>query len=302
MNCGTKYDEYKSKLPSKSVNGISVRSIGDVCKRNLKRIILGHLNINSIRNKFDLFVDQIKGNVDIMVISETKLDESFPNGQFKIPGYALPCCLDQNQFGGGIMVFVRAYIPSRVLSLNKAIESLFIELNFRKKNRKKKWLLCYTYNPNRYNISSHLDLLRRISDLYSAEYEHFTIVGDFNTEVAQAIMKVFCDYYDFKNLIKDATCYENQKTHHASISSGNNPNSFQNSGVIETGLFDVHKMTLTVMETTFEKLKPNIILYRDYSKFSNDKFRENFISCLSTENIRVDCNGMEKILQICINP
>ena len=54
----------------------------------------------------------------------------------------------------------------------------------------------------------------------------------------------------------------------------NNPNSFQNSGVIETGLFDVHKMTLTVMETTFEKLKPNIILYRDYSKFSNDKFRE----------------------------
>ena len=82
----------------------------------------------------------------------------------------------------------------------------------------------------------------------------------------------------------------------------NNPNSFQNSGVIETGLFDVHKMTLTVMETTFEKLKPNIILYRDYSKFSNDKFRENFISCLSTENIRVDCNSMEKILQICINP
>ena len=37
-------------LPSKSVNNVSVRSIKDVCKRNLKRIILGHLNINSIRN------------------------------------------------------------------------------------------------------------------------------------------------------------------------------------------------------------------------------------------------------------
>ena len=55
-----------------------------------KRIILGHLNINSIRTKFDLLVDQIKGNVDIMGISETKFDESFPSGQFKIPvpGYA----------------------------------------------------------------------------------------------------------------------------------------------------------------------------------------------------------------------
>ena len=70
------------------------------------------LNINSIRNKFDLLVDQIKGNVDIMVISETKLDESFPNGWFKIPGYALPYRLDCNQFGGGVMVFIRGDIPS----------------------------------------------------------------------------------------------------------------------------------------------------------------------------------------------
>ena len=76
-----KYDQCKSKLPSKSVNSVSVGSIRDVRKRNLKRIILGHLNINSIRKKFDLLVDQIKGNVDIMVIS--KLDESFPNGQFQ---------------------------------------------------------------------------------------------------------------------------------------------------------------------------------------------------------------------------
>ena len=83
-----KYDECKSKLPSISVNSISVRNIRDVRKINLKRIILAHLNINSIRNKFNKLVDQIKGNVDIMVISKTKLDDSFPNGQFKIPGYA----------------------------------------------------------------------------------------------------------------------------------------------------------------------------------------------------------------------
>ena len=57
---------------------------------------------------------------------------------------------------------------------------------------------------------------------------------------------------------------------------------------------------VTVMKTTFEKLKPNIINYRNYRKFSNDKFRENLISRLSTENIRVDCNGMIKIFQICI--
>ena len=70
--------------------------------------------------------------------------------------------------------------------------------------------------------------------------------------------------------------------------------------MIETSLSDFHKMTVTVMKTTFGKLKPNIIHYRDYRKLSNDKFRKNLISRLSTENIRVDCNGMEKFLQICI--
>ena len=167
LNCGMKHDECKSKVPSESVNGISVRSIRVVRKKNLKRIILGHLNINS-NQKQVWQVDQINGNVDIMFISETKLDQSFPNGQFKIPGYALPCRLDRNQFGGGIMVFVKEDMPSRVLSLNKSIDSLFIELNF----RKKKWLLCCIYNPNRNNISNHLDLLRRSLDLYSAEYEN----------------------------------------------------------------------------------------------------------------------------------
>ena len=33
-------------------------------------------------NKFDFLVDKIKWNVDIMMISETKLDNSIPNGQF----------------------------------------------------------------------------------------------------------------------------------------------------------------------------------------------------------------------------
>ena len=98
-----------------------------------------------------------------------------------------------------------------------------------------------------------------------------------------------------------ATCYQNPENPSCiDLILTNNPNSFQNSGVIETGLSDFHKMTVTVVKTTFEKLKPKIIHCKDYTKFSNDKFREYLISCLSTLNIRVDCNGMWKFLQICI--
>ena len=50
--------------------------------RNLNKIVVGHLNINSIRNKFNFLAHQVKGNIDILMISETKLDESFPPSQF----------------------------------------------------------------------------------------------------------------------------------------------------------------------------------------------------------------------------
>ena len=104
-------------------------------------------------------------------------------------------------------------------------------------------------------------------------------MGDFKTEVTQTSMKVFGDSYEFKNLIKDARCCKNPENLSCiDLILKSNPNSFQNSGMTEIGLSDFRKMTATVMKTTFEKLKSNIIHHRDHRKFSNDKFRENLIS------------------------
>ena len=58
--------------------------------RNLNKIITDQLNINSIRNKFDLLAHQVKENIDILMTSETKLDEYFPAGQFLINGSVFP--------------------------------------------------------------------------------------------------------------------------------------------------------------------------------------------------------------------
>ena len=93
--------------------------------KNPNRIVLAHLNINSLRNKFD--IDQITGNVDVMVISDTKLDDSFPESQFKIPGYSSIFRLDRDQNGGGIMVFVLEDITTTFLSFeDKPIEELLL--------------------------------------------------------------------------------------------------------------------------------------------------------------------------------
>ena len=75
LNCFVESQEYKSDWLDISSDDPSFSSLNSVWWKNLRRIMFAHLNINSLRNKFDALVDQIKGNVDILLISETKLYE-----------------------------------------------------------------------------------------------------------------------------------------------------------------------------------------------------------------------------------
>ena len=49
---------------------------------NCEGITINHININSIKNKFDFLTALTKNEGDILIILETKLDSSFPQFQF----------------------------------------------------------------------------------------------------------------------------------------------------------------------------------------------------------------------------
>ena len=70
-------------------------------------IIIGHLNINSIRNKFEMLSLSVAQYVDILMSSETKLDSTFLSTQFLINGFSVPHGLDRNSKGGGILLSIR---------------------------------------------------------------------------------------------------------------------------------------------------------------------------------------------------
>ena len=53
---------------------------------NANKTIIGHLNINSFRNKF-VFVEDIIKLFEMFLVSEWKLDHTFPSNQFRINGY-----------------------------------------------------------------------------------------------------------------------------------------------------------------------------------------------------------------------
>ena len=96
---------------------------------------MGNLNINSFLNKFDKFKVLLNGMLDILIITKTKLNDTFPVSQFHIDQFSKPYCLDRNRNRGGVIIYVREDIPSKILTnyvLPTDIEALFIELNFRK--------------------------------------------------------------------------------------------------------------------------------------------------------------------------
>ena len=106
-------------------------------------------------------------NVDILLISETKIDSSFPGAQFKIEGYTTYTS-DRNSNGGGILLYVAEDIllntHSTLLNTELFIEGFCFEINI----RKKEWLLVCTYNPNKTLISNHLKEIGKGLDNYSS--------------------------------------------------------------------------------------------------------------------------------------
>ena len=175
------------------------------------------------------------------------------------------------------MVFIREDIPAKFLSADtKPIEGLYIELNF----HKRKWLLNCSDNPNKNNMD-HLDALRRNFNLHSSEYAHVILLGDFNVETKEPCMQSFLELYGLRNLISEPICYKNpEKPSNIDLILTNSSSSFQNFFAIETGLSDFHKITITVIKTTFQTLKPKLIYYRDYSMFSNDKLEITFVQII----------------------
>ena len=107
------------------------------------------------------------------MIPETKLDESFPPGQFLLDGYSVPFSLERNGNGGGIC-------PSKLLSMNKNVEGFLVEINL---SGKEKWPLSCSYNPTKMQISNNFAELSKSTDLYLTKCDQLLFLGDFNAGV-----------------------------------------------------------------------------------------------------------------------
>ena len=237
---------------------------------NINKLVIAQLNINNLRNKFEDLKVIILNNLDILIINESKLDNSFPTHQFFIEGYCTPLRLDHDSNGGGVIIYMRDDIPCKELKIYdipKHFEGIFLKINL----RKEKWILFGGYFPHKQNISNFLKQLSPLLDGYLSRFDNYLLIGDLNSEIQELALNEFCETY---NLINEPTCYNNPLNPSSiDVMLTNRPNRFHASQTIEIGLSD-HKLTVTVLKTFFQQQKPISIKHRDYKKFDQTKFHK----------------------------
>ena len=248
-------------------------------------ILIGQLNINSLRNKFELMKDMIWDNIDVFMISETKIDESFLIDEFLIEGFHRPIRLDRDKNGGGILFYVRNNMTAVLLEKHNFpndIEIIMIELNI----RSMKWLIGCCYNPNRNLISYHLKELGKALDIYTKSYDNILMMGDFNVDFKDNNIIAFCNEFNLKNLNEEPTCFKsinNPSTIDLFLT--NTRKCFQKIETIENDLSDFHKLLVTVMNVDLKRLPPKIICYREYKNFDAKNFENELLNHSHNRNI-----------------
>ena len=80
------------------------------------------------------------------MISEAKIDDTFPHSQFLIKGFSTSYRLDRDSNCDGILLYGREDIPFNLIAIeNNPIESFSVELNL----CNHKWLINCSHNPHK---------------------------------------------------------------------------------------------------------------------------------------------------------
>ena len=247
-------------------------------KSNPTNLTAGFLNINSIRNKFSVLQHILCNSyVDLLGISETKLDDTFPHGQFHVDNYVLNR-KDRTSHGGGVALYVRSDIPHRrrhdleniIDSSATGLEIIITEATLRKKER---WIYIVGYKPPGIKDTAFYDVFSTMCDLIIQESENVVILGDYNCDfMVDNPLKDVCETFDLQNLVNDPTCFKNQKGSLVDLCLVSNPSRFKKALNLNCWLSDWHNFICVTTKLFAPHQKPSVIMYRSFKNFIDDYF------------------------------
>jgi hypothetical protein len=238
-----------------------------------------HLNVNSLRHKLcelmEIFQDQL---ADIFVVSETKIDESFPDSQFAVKDYNL-FRRDRTSRGGGLVVYVRSDLPCRRMKNleTPTLETMVIELTL----KDKRWAMVAAYRPpSTTDVVFSREMTTQLDKL-SVYYDNLIIIGDLNYDLLSDKAKPLldlCDIFDLKNIVKNPTCNTIHGTSLIDVILTNRPTLFKNTNVYPCSVSDCHCMILTQMKISVQRKYAKSVKYRSMKTLNNQDFVKDIVS------------------------
>jgi exonuclease III len=158
-----------------------------------------HLNVNSIFNKFEhIFSILDTQNIDILALSEAKLDENVPDKLYLHPNYTLKR-RDRNIYGGGIMIYIKNCYKIVLFASNTDYEIVSFKLNINKIVNN----FVYAYKPPSTRDADFLDHLDSVIKNLNLNNNLF-IFGDLNMNWLNNYgeqLRNFCTYNGLSNFV-----------------------------------------------------------------------------------------------------
>ena len=184
---------------------------------------------------------------------------------------------NRGNHGGEKMVFIReCLITKRLENLEtKLSETVCLKLTV----SNKKWFILFAYrSPQENNKYVFFNELNKTLSKAVNSYKNIIVTGDLNIDVSDPdkdrnnYLSDFVDTFSLSNLVNTKTCHKNVSGTTIDIMLTNKPHCFQKTSTVVTGLSDFHKMIISCLKTTFKKIPPKKIIFRDYKKFDEQNF------------------------------
>ena len=83
-----------------------------------KNLIIGHLSLNSVRNKFSSLQQTVLSKTDILLLSETNIDNSFPDPQFFAESFEM-YLKERTKTRGALLLYEDENLPGKIINSYK---------------------------------------------------------------------------------------------------------------------------------------------------------------------------------------
>lgn len=244
-----------------------------------KGLKVGHLNVNGLLSKIDFVSILIKdSNLDILALSETKLDGKINDSEINVNGFDL-YRLDRDRHGGGVAVYIRNQFSSIKIRnlLNDQFESLWVKV---KPNKGKASYVGVVYRSpstkrpleNVEHLCTYLNNCIKTKIPLGSE---IFCLGDFNVNMLDknalsSKIKELCRSCNLSQLITETT--RNTETSSSLIDLIlTNSQNIVSQGSIHCGISD-HNLIYSVSKTYKSKYTPKTIKFRSFKHFDKVKF------------------------------